>query len=144
LNEWSDVVNNEIPTSAPVGSNIGGNFYGGGSTTIINLGEVKQALQLRYVSLVSNGRFSFINRMLRYIFNNDQPWDYAAGNYFYVADNTLVPSTGVAEITQSNYMEYRIGPALSLSDQFLTLLNTPEYGIIPSCAGVKYLVVKES
>jgi hypothetical protein len=53
----------------------GGNFYGGGDTTVLNLNEVVYALQLRYASLVSNGRISFINRMLNFIFNGGKPWD---------------------------------------------------------------------
>lgn len=132
----------------PVGqrNTVGGNFAGGGNTTLLNLNEVRQALQLRYVALVSNGRLSFINRMLRFIFNGDQPWNFAAGSYFYVVDSTSPAQTLVTTppVTQDHYLEYRIGPAFSISAQFINLLNSPQYGITPTCAGSKYLVIKES
>lgn len=68
---------------------VGGNFYGGGSTEILNLDEIRNVLRLRYVALVSNGNVAFINRMLRYIFNDDAEWDFANGVYFYLADKSL-------------------------------------------------------
>jgi hypothetical protein len=144
LNEWNDVVNSNPVIPTPPAYNIGGNFYGGGNTTIIDLSEVVKVLQLRYATLVSNGTTQYINRMLNYIFNNGEPWDYDSGNYFYLADNTIVPSATVDPITQDYYMEYRVGPGLKLSDQFITLLNSTQYGIIPTFAGTRYLVVKES
>jgi hypothetical protein len=129
----------------------GGNFYGGGSTTVLNLNEVKWALQLRYATLVSNGRVSFINRMLSFIFNGGNPWtaaQYAAGLYFYVADSTISgndPSGNPVSIPANpSYLEYRIGPNLGISPQFIDLLNSPQYGIIPCGAGSRYLVVQES
>jgi hypothetical protein len=193
----------------------GGNYYGGGDTTVINLNEVRQALQLRYASLVSNGRISFINRMLAYIFNAGQPFtmaQFVAGVYFYLADSTvspvyivsamiydsgaLVPSTGytidyttglvtfdvapmmgmlltwtgtlgnytfttpalfgtgdgtttmfylptIQPLSTPNYMEYRIGANTGISSEFINLLNSPQYGIAPSCAGTRYLAVQE-
>jgi Protein of unknown function (DUF2612) len=125
---------------------IGGNFYGGGDSTIINLTEVRWALQLRYVSLVSDGRLSFINEMLRFIFNGDRPWSFPSKRYFYVTDSTapvqtLTPSLPV---TKPLYMEYRIGSGLPISGQFLNLMNSPQYGITPSCAGTSYLVIQEA
>lgn len=123
---------------------VGGNFAGGGNTTVVDLDDVRHALQLRYVSLVSNGRLSFINQMLRYIFNDNQPWDFPGKRYFYVADKTIQAATGIAAITADHYMEYRVGANMGLSSQFVNLLNSAQYGITPSCAGTKYLVVQES
>jgi len=58
---------------------------------------------------------------------------------------TLTPPPGsAAPISRSYYMEYRIGANLKLSSQFLTLLNNPAYGIMPTCAGIGYAVVQES
>jgi Protein of unknown function (DUF2612) len=125
---------------------IGGNFYGGGDSTIINLTEVRWALQLRYVALVSDGRISFINKMLRFIFNGDRAWNFAGKRYFYVTDitapaQTLTPSVPV---NKPLYMEYRIGAGLPISGQFLNLMNSPQYGIVPSCAGTSYKVIQEA
>lgn len=203
----------------PSPNTIGGNFYGGGNTTVVDLADVRAALQLRYVALVSNGSVKWINYMLNWIFGGGEPWNFAAGKYFYLADNTLTQDTvftvalqsngvtipsanytinqttgavtfgsghapaaaavltwsghwnfantsapiqfgtgngtnlsftlvnapgAVPPVTQSGYMEYRIGPNMGLSSQFLNLLNSPQYGITPSCAGIKYLVVQES
>lgn len=66
----------------------GGNFYGGGNTTLLNLNEVRWVLMLRYAALVSNGRIEYMNRMLNYIFNGGEPWDMATHKYFYVRDVT--------------------------------------------------------
>jgi len=68
---------------------IGGNFYGGGSAEILDLDEIRRTLQLRYVALVNNGSVAYINWMLRYIFNDGEPWDFPNGRYFYLADLTL-------------------------------------------------------
>lgn len=58
---------------------------------------------------------------------------------------TLTPPPGaVPPVTQTSYMEYRIGANMNLSSQFLTIMNTPAYGIMPQCAGIKYAVVQES
>ena len=126
----------------------GGNYYGGGNTTILNLNEVRWALQLRYAALISDGRLSYINEMLQFIFNNGEPWDFPNKNYFYVADSTIGINPGfgvpVNPITEDHYMEYRVGAGLGLSSQFINLLNSEEYGICPSNAGTRYLVVQES
>ncbi len=143
LNEWNDVVNsNPTPPVTPT-VNIGGNFYGGGNTTIINLNEVVQVLQLRYATLVSNGTTQYINRMLNYIFNDGQPWDYDAKKYFYLADSTIVGSADVDPITTPYYMEYRIGSGLGLSDSFVQTLNESSFGLIPSFTGTRYAVIQE-
>jgi Protein of unknown function (DUF2612) len=131
----------DSPTVDP--NTTGGNFYGGGNSTILNLNEVRWALQLRYVALVSDGRTSFINEMLRFIFNEGEAWDFAGGKYFYLADSTITPSASVPAITTPHYMEYRVGPNMGISSQFINLLNSQEYGVAPSVAGVKYLVVQE-
>jgi hypothetical protein len=124
----------------------GGNFAGGGQSTILDLNEVRRALQLRYVSLISNGRIAFINNMLRFIFNNNQPWNFPGKVYFYVTDQTapaqtLTPS---APVTKDHYIEYRIGANLPVSGQLLNLMNSPQYGITPTCAGSSYKVIQET
>lgn len=91
------------PTTDP--NTPGGNFYGGGNTTLLDLTEVRWALMLRYVSLVSDGRLSFINEMLNFIFNNAQPWDFPGKNYFYVADSTLPPGSATITGIWANYWE---------------------------------------
>lgn len=191
----------------------GGNFYGSGDSTLVNLNEVRWALQLRYAALVSNGSLSFINKMLNWIFNNGEPWDFAAKNYIYCADLTTfgtvptisnvslngatvsgyvvsgqkitfssAPAAGpltwsgtwngqtftnspfatangtqtvfgltpnpaagqVMPITGPFYMEYRVGSGFVISPNFVNLLNSPQYGIVPSCAGSRYLFVQEA
>ncbi|QEG09505.1 hypothetical protein CPT_MyoSmar_056 [Serratia phage MyoSmar] len=123
---------------------IGGNFVGGGSTTLLTIEETRYVLMLRYAALVSNGQVMWINRMLRHIFNDGEPWDYDAKKYFYLADSTIVGGDSVSPITNQYYMEYRLGAAIKVSGQFIELLNDPQYGIMPSCCGIKYKVVQES
>lgn len=84
--------------------------------------------------------------MLRWIFNDDQPWDFAGKKYFYVTDltapaQTLTPS---APITDAFYMEYRIGANFEVSEQFINTLNLAQYGLVPTCAGSRYEVIQES
>lgn len=122
----------------------GGNFYGGSTKTVSILEEARQLLQLRYVALISNGNLEWINEMLAMIFNKGEPWDFPSKRYFYVADCTLADSINGAAIAQPMYMEYRIGAGLPLSAQFVTILNTHEYGIMPTVGGVKYAVIQET
>lgn len=192
----------------------GGNFYGSGNTTLVNLNEVRWALQLRYAALISNGRISFINQMLNWIFNGGQPWNFSEKNYIYVADVTAygtapvissvslngtvvssgytksgqtvtfatAPVTGgvltwsgtwngqtftnaplgtangsqvsfgltpnpangqILPISGPFYMEYRIGAGFSISPNLIQLLNSPQYGIVPTCAGSRYAFIQE-
>lgn len=134
-------------TPAPAGSNtVGGNFAGGGRTTVLNPDEARWALQLRYAALVSNGRLAFVNFMLNWIFNGGEPWDYASGKYLYVADSTVAAATSpinVNAIADPFTIEYRIGPGMNFSAQFINLLNSPQYGIVPQFAGSKYTVIVE-
>lgn len=117
----------------------GGNFYGGGSGSILNYDEIRKLLQLRYVALVSNGGMLFINYMLRFIFNNDEPWDTAGGKYFYVMD-----STGVVNPTAGAFLvEYRIGPNMGLSSQTINVLNDESMGILPRQGGCKTIAIQE-
>lgn len=81
---------NGLDGTLPNPNLVGGNFYGGGQGEILDFNEVRRLLQLRYISLVSNGSLKFINRMLRYIWNGDAPWDFPGGNYFYAADSTII------------------------------------------------------
>lgn len=125
--------------SLPDPNLVGGNFYGGGSAEILNLDEIRKTLQLRYVALVNNGSVAFINRMLRYIFNGDEPWDFPNGRYFYLTDCTGT----YGAILPPFQMEYRIGPAMNLSPQLINLFNDPSIGIMPSSAGSKVTVIQE-
>ncbi len=213
VNRQNFVYSGSDPT-LPDPNLVGGNFYGSGDSTLVNLNEVRWALQLRYAALVSNGSLKFINQMLNWIFNGGQPWNFAAKNYMYVADCTVsgtvpnitsvssngsVVSSGItntgqtvtfsvaplagAVLTWSGtwngqtftnsplgtgngnqvsfgltpnpangqilpiaapfYMEYRVGAGLAISPNFINLLNSPQYGIVPSCAGSRYLLVQE-
>jgi len=125
---------------------VGGNFYGGENTTIVNIQEARWVLMLRCAALVSNGRLSYINQMLKFIFNSNQAWNFPGKSYFYVTDSTAPAQTLVptAPVTTPFYMEYRIGLNFSVSSQFINILNSPQYGIVPTCAGSKYLVVQET
>jgi hypothetical protein len=119
-------------------NDVGYNFQGGGSTSVAILNEIRYACQLRYVALVSNGRQQWINEMLRYIFNLGEDWDMSSGKYFYLTDDTEDGSS-----IGHMHMEYHVGPNMRLSAQFINLLNTEAYGIIPSCAGVKFTVIQD-
>lgn len=137
-------------SKAPANANlIGGNFAGGGSTSILSLKEARWALRLRYAALVSNGRIEFVNYMLNWIFNDGKAWDFANKKYFYVADSTIVPvaaSPGVVPVAAINgafKIEYRIGAAMDFSAQFINLLNSPQFGITPQFAGSQYTVIVE-
>lgn len=148
---------------------IGGNFVGGGDTSIRDLDEIRKLLQLRYVSIVSNGRLAFVNEMLAAIFNDGKPWDFSTGKYFYVTDCTMKPSalrsltmdfvsdsyyfepdtevdssSGQSPIVGAFKIEYRIGKGLTFSDQFINLLNEPNSLILPSFGGSSLKVIKET
>lgn len=130
------IFSDTVPT-LPDPNLIGGNFYGGGNSEILNLDEVRWALQLRYVTLVCGGNVKFINRMLRYIFNKDLPW--SGNRYFYVADvtNTTAPTAA------QRIVELRVGPGMGLSTQLINVLNDPTMGVTPSVCGAKTTVVQE-
>lgn len=124
----------------------GGNFFGGGNTTIVDIQDARWILMLRYAALVSNGRLALMNHMLRFIFNDDLPWDFPGKKYFYAIDATapdVQPAVPTAPFATSMYMQYRIGANMPLSPQFIITINNPQYGIMPSCAGVKYEVIQE-
>ena len=127
------------PPSLPNPNTIGGNFYGSGQSVVTAISEIRYALLLRYVALVSNGRLAFVNHMLQYIFNGGEPWDFPNNKFFYVTDSTdaTSPTSGAFNV------EYRIGKAMNLSAQFISLISS-EYGVLPSFAGSKVTVVKET
>lgn len=85
-----------IPSDSANYNQVGNNFYGGGSSVVGLLSEIRYACQLRYVALVSNGRQQWINQMLRYIFNNGEPWNFPGKQYFYLTDNTQATQNVVA------------------------------------------------
>lgn len=125
---------------------IGGNFFGGGNSTILNLQEARWILRLRYLALISNGNLSFTNYMLRWIFNGGESWDFASKRYFYVTDSTAPAQTLTLTppVTEDFHIEYRIGAGFVVSDQFINTLNLQEHGLVPVGAGVSYEVIKES
>ncbi|WGN90798.1 hypothetical protein [Burkholderia phage vB_BglM_WTB] len=100
---------------APAGSSAGGNFFGGSDSTLLNLDEVRFALKLRYAALVGNGRIAYINRMLNWIFNKGQPWDYASKRYVYAADITTFADTPT--ITAMHKTDYQGRVLLSPSNR---------------------------
>lgn len=130
----------------PDPNTLGGNFFGGGNTTILNIQEARWILMLRYAALVSNGRLSLMNHMLRWIFNDDQPWDFPGKYYFYAIDatapdaQTLVPT---APVVGAMKMEFRIGANFPVSAQFISTISNQVYGIMPTAAGVSYTVIQE-
>jgi hypothetical protein len=77
-----------IPSDSANYNETGNNFYGGGSTIVGLLDEIRYCCQLRYVALVSNGRQQWINQMLQYIFNDGEAWNFPGGEYFYLTDAT--------------------------------------------------------
>lgn len=121
---------------------LGGNFYGGGTTEITILSEIRKILQLRYVALVSNGNLPFINYMLNMIFNDGQPWDESTGLYFYVVDCTADPAS-FDNVPGPFRIEYRIGNGMGLSTQLINFLNDPANGILPSMAGSLSIAIQE-
>jgi hypothetical protein len=119
-------------------NDVGYNFQGGGDQSVSLLSDVRYACQLRYVALVSNGSQQWINQMLKYIFNNNEDWDFAGKKYFYLTDATEDGSV-LADMT----MQYHIGANMPLSAQFINLLNNRQYGITPQLSGVPYTVIQD-
>lgn len=129
-----------IDPDLPDPNTLGGNFYGGGGSEITIIDEIRKILQLRYVALTSNANVKYINYMLRYIFNGNQPWDFAGGRYFHVVDCT---SAGAANTPGAFRMEYRMGPNMGLSSQFVNFVNDQNNGILPSQAGGLSIAIQE-
>jgi Protein of unknown function (DUF2612) len=129
---------NLTPANIANYNDVGYNFQGGGATSVAILNEIRFACQLRYCALVSNGRQQWINEMLRFIFNGGDPWDMGSNKYFYLTDGTQ-DASAIGPMK----MEYHVGAAMRLSAQFINLLNTPAYGIVPNVAGVKYVVIQD-
>lgn len=117
----------------------GGNFYGGGSAEVLDLDEIRNVLRTRYVALVSNGSIKFVNEMLRYIWNKNQPWDVAGGRYFYAVDCTSDVSPRLAPFV----INYHIGPNMGLSAQLINVLNSTSMGIMPTNCGSKSTVIQD-
>lgn len=123
---------------------VGGNFFGvAGALT--GTEEVRFLLKLRYASLVSNGRFIYINRMLNWIINKGEKKQSPDDNII-VVDNT---ATSVSNPVSEDYTwQYRIGKNVTLSgkqisSKLIKIMETREYGIAPSIAGVAYSVIQE-
>lgn len=85
-----------IPSDSANYNQTGNNFYGGGSSVVGLLSEIRLACKLRYIALVSNGRQQWINQMLQYIFNDGEPWDFVGGKYFYLTDDTMAAQGVIA------------------------------------------------
>lgn len=88
------------PLQNPELNAIGGNFFGGGAGAIGDIDEIRKLLKLRYVALISNGSVHFVNKMLRHIFNGGKPWDFAAGQYFYLMDCTGAGTSGDLQVNE--------------------------------------------
>jgi Protein of unknown function (DUF2612) len=129
---------NLTPANIANYNTVGFNFQGGGAISVAILNEIRFACQLRYCALVSNGRQQWINEMLRYIFNDGEAWDLSSNKYFYLTDGTQ-DGSAIGPMK----MEYHIGSAMRLSAQFINLMNTAAYGIMPTMAGVKYIVIQD-
>lgn len=123
---------------------VGGNFYGGDNAALSSPDEIRKALKLRYVALVSNGSISFINRMLKFIFNGNAAWDVENKKYMYIADCTYESGAGGSLIDNAFNIELRIGAKVGLSAQFVNLLNDYDSGIMPTFAGSKVTAIQES
>lgn len=92
---WSGARDGSGKPVDPLGNDIGGNFSAGRSGSVYDPEEIRRLLQIRYASLISDGSLSFVNFMLRWVFNNGQPWDFANKRYFYCADETLAASAAL-------------------------------------------------
>ena len=55
---------------------------------------------LRYATLVSNGRISYMNRMLNWIFNGGKPWDIKQQNFAFAMDSEAIGT----ELTPTVFM----------------------------------------
>lgn len=85
--------------------NIGGNFFGAGGKVVKNIEEARILLKLRYLTLTSDGRIESINRMLKWIFNRGEAWDYSSSRYAYVTDNTQ-GAVSSSESTNGSFLLY--------------------------------------
>lgn len=123
---------------------IGGNFFGSNGK-VSGIEEIRFILKLKYASLVSNGKFIFINRMLNYIVNKGDKMGIPDDNII-VLNNTSVITPA---ITDQYYWEYRIGKNVTINGKQISsglfeVLNDRDNGLVPSSAGVKYLFIQES
>lgn len=103
---------NFISATTPAIANpnkLGGNFVNiGGALT--SLEDFRKLLKLRYVALVSNGNMAFINKMLNYIFNKGNPWDFSNKNYAYVIDSSAYSAPlDITNITQDRSWQAQSG-----------------------------------
>lgn len=126
-----------IPTDSANYNQTGNNFYGGGSSVVGLLSEIRFACQLRYIALVSNGRQQWINQMLRYIFNDDAAWNFAAGKYFYLTDGTQAVQLASATLQAQGW-----GGTVPLSLTARTNLISTNTGLAASASWVASSVTK--
>lgn len=80
----------------------GGNFAGAGSG-LTNIDDVRTLLKLRYITLIGNGRTSFVNRMLNYIFNKGKPWNMQNKEYAYVVDKSCAGIEASAKLLLESF-----------------------------------------
>lgn len=96
----------------PLANDIGGNFSAGRSGSVYDPEEIRRLLQIRYAALISDGSISFVNYMLRWVFNDGQPWDFDAKRYFYVTDESIssyAPLLATTIRVDSEFMGTRYG-----------------------------------
>jgi hypothetical protein len=129
---------NLVPSDSANYNETGNNFYGGGSSVVGLLSEIRYACQLRYVFLVSNGRQQWINQMLQYIFNQGQPWNFPGKKYFYLTDNTLA----VQNVTGAVLELIGWGGTIPMSSTARTNILSTNTGIAASSAWVASSVTK--
>lgn len=87
-----------LNTNIPVANRntVGGNFFGAGNFVIRGLAEARIILKLRYMTLVSDGRISSINEMIKHIVNEGRDWDFASKKMFYVIDDGTASSVNAS------------------------------------------------
>lgn len=126
---------NFIGDSSVSDPSTGGNFYGAGTTAVGSIEEIRKLLQLRYVSLTSRGNIAQTNRMLKYIFNKGQDWDFSAGKYFYVMDingtqKTAAPVTNLSVFRSDWQGDVKMSP--------VARTNMVKQSGIPGAAGTAW------
>lgn len=69
------------------------------------------------------------------------PLAFGTGNGSQTTFTLSNPPGGTPPVANNMFLSYRIGPSMGFSAQFINLLNSPQYGIVPTCAGSGYEVI---